>query len=274
MEELMSRENLEHLHEVLLEILDEITRICDKHNIKYFLTGGTLLGAIRHEGYIPWDDDLDIGMLRNDYEKFLQICKNELSDKYIVDNKNTNPKYYLNFTKIRKKNTIMEQNFQNNYTGPKGIWVDIFPFDDAVSGNPKDIKHQAIITKTIFRVLHYKNGFFLGHKSWLKKIIGILFKIIPNKWLLDYQEKVMKRKNNKNYEYMVALSSSQEGIKGYNKELLPKSVYFPLKKGQFEGKIYSIPNNPHIILTRLYGDYMKLLPEEKRVTHNPVRLEF
>lgn len=271
MEDLMSKENLQKLHNIEIEILDEIVRICNKNNLTYFLTGGTLLGAVRHKGFIPWDDDLDIGMPRNDYDKFLELCKTELLDDYIVDNKDTNPKYYLNFTKIRKKNTIFEQDFQTNYDGPKGIWVDIFPYDNAISDNPKDIKLQEKIIKSIFAILHYKNGFFLSKKLlYVKKIIGFIFKPINNKILLDFQEEVMKKNNKKESKYMVSLASTYD----LSTELLRKSEYFPVKKLIFEGKEYDVPNNYELILTRVYGDYMKLPPKEKQVTHNPVKLMF
>ena len=168
----MEKEKLKKLHNVEVEILDEFNRICNKHNLQYFLSYGTLLGAVRHQGFIPWDDDLDVSMPREDYEKFIEIAEDELNKEYYIDNKNTNDKYYLNFTKLRKKNTVFEQDFQVNYDGPKGIWVDIFPIDEIKKENSKLLFIQNKLDSTIFRICHYKSGFFLSKKLLLiKKLI-------------------------------------------------------------------------------------------------------
>lgn len=99
----MENDYLRNLHSTMIEILDEFDRICNKHNLTYFLIGGTLLGAVRHKGFIPWDDDMDLAMPREDYEKFINVYYKELNDKYYLDNFNNNKLYYLNFSKIRKK---------------------------------------------------------------------------------------------------------------------------------------------------------------------------
>lgn len=123
---------LQDLHKVEIEILDEIDRICRKNNINYCLVGGTLLGAVRHGGFIPWDDDLDVAMPRNDYEKFIDVCKNELSDDFYLHSIETDKTYWLPFIKIRKKYTIFEEKNIAGLGCKTGIYVDIFPLDDAI----------------------------------------------------------------------------------------------------------------------------------------------
>ena len=163
----MEKETLKKLHEVEVEILDEFVRICKKQKLQYFLYYGTLLGAVRHNGFIPWDDDLDVAMPREDYEKFIKMAKEELNDNFYIDNKDTNDEYYLNFTKLRKKNTIFEQDFQVNYDGPKGIWIDIFPIDESKKENSIKLQIQQKLNYIIYSICHYKSGFF-----FIKKIIN------------------------------------------------------------------------------------------------------
>lgn len=272
MEKLMNENDLKKLHDTELEILDEFVRICDKYNLTYFLVGGTLLGTVRHKGFIPWDDDLDVGMPRKDYNQFIKLCDKELDKKYMLDSKDTNPKYYLNFIKIRKKNTIFEQDFQVNYDGPKGIWLDVFPYDNAKSDTSMKVAIQNKINRTIFSILHYKNEFFLSdRKLVIKKIISLLFRPVSNKFLLDIQDRVLKWNSNKEkYPYFVSLSTTYS----YKTELIEKEKYLPTIKMQFEGKDYNIPKEYDYILQKVYGDYMKLPPVEKQVTHNPIRLKF
>ena len=100
------KETLTKVHEIELELLNEFVRICDKHNLTYFLVGGTLLGAVRHSGFIPWDDDIDVGMPRVDYDKFINIAKNELKNDYLLDSVETDKNYFLPFAKILKRNTL------------------------------------------------------------------------------------------------------------------------------------------------------------------------
>ncbi len=270
MEEFMTSENLKKLHEVEVEILNEFVRICDKYKLQYFLAGGTLLGAVRHKGFIPWDDDLDVTMPRNDYEKFLEIAKSELNNKYMIDNKNTNPKYYLNFTKIRKKNTIFEQDFQVNYDGPKGIWLDVFPLDEAKSLNNKLTPIQRKINNVIFRLVHYKNGFVLGKKfNSIKRFLRKLV-FLKNTTLLNFQDKILRMQNNKGGNCILCLASTYD----YKREIFEKKNYFPAKELEFEGKKYKVPKEYKMVLKQIYGDYMQLPPKDKQITHNPVRLIF
>ena len=126
----MKKEILDKLHITHIKILDEIVRICDENKLNYFLIGGTLLGAVRHKGFIPWDDDLDIAMPRKDYDKFLNIAKKQINNNYILEYNKTNRKYWLPFAKVRLKNTLYVENTIKNYETNKEIWVDIFPIDN------------------------------------------------------------------------------------------------------------------------------------------------
>ena len=123
---------MEELRKVQLEALLEVDRICKKFGITYQLFSGTLLGAIRHKGFIPWDDDIDICMLRNDYDRFIEVCKTELDTTYFLQNYETDKNFIHNITRIRKNNTIALQSACAELDMHHGIFIDIFPMDNIV----------------------------------------------------------------------------------------------------------------------------------------------
>lgn len=257
--------NLEKLHLVQVEILDEIVRICDKHNLTYFLVYGTLLGAVRHGYFIPWDDDLDIGMPRKDYDKFIEIAKTELNDKYYLQDISTDDKYWQNFLKIRKNNTLFDETMLENIETHKGIFVDIFPFDNLKSdGFFFNIKWS--ILKNLFNFCLYYRGIYkkeyVNHFNFCK-----IFSIFKMKNILKFCYKYMKSSENKETKYFAEFASEEKVF--YNKEWI-----LPVKEIKFGDKIYNCPNNNDMFLKTLYGDYMKLPPVEKRVTHLPKKIIF
>ena len=266
----VSNDDLHRLHQVQVDILDEIVRICKKHGLQYFLIGGTLLGAVRHKGFIPWDDDLDIGMLRDDYERFLELCETELDDAYLLDCYKTNPKYSLPFAKIRRKGTVYEEEALSQIEGiPKGIWVDIFPLDNV---RRKGGFGQAI-QATVVSLL---SGFVLveqrGHRPRTlkgrvaRRVLSILGVEMSFRWL----EKAMTFWNKSNTDFLVNLSSHY----GYKKETFHKCKFFPPQKLEFEGSLYDVPNDYDHILTTVFGDYMTPPPKNQRINHRPVRIDF
>ena len=265
----MDEETLKKLHKIEVEILDEIVRICDKNNIDYFLVGGTLLGAVRHKGFIPWDDDIDIGMTRKDFKKFIECASKDLDSKYNIQYKDTNKEYYLNFIKIMKNNTIFEENDKIEYKGEKGIFVDIFPFDNTNNRDSLVQFFQAKLSNLIRSILYIRIG--IKSKNPFKKIIKNILFFIPNQKLLNVQEKVMSLNKNDNSKYLTAFS----GTYSYKKDTYLREKMFPLKKLSFEGKEYKVLNDYKYYLENLYGDnYMELPPVEKRKTHNPNRIKF
>ena len=265
------------LHKEEQGILDELDRICKKNGIKYFLTGGTLIGAVRHKGFIPWDDDIDLGMTRNDFEKFLKVCKRELNDNYYLDyykiNKH-NPKLYA---KLKRKDTLfIENSIKNVKKLDNGIWIDIFPYD-----NIEEFNSENHIAKNNFRINVEKlAGLKCGIKSYLSEyrkehklkmlFIDSFLKVCPLKILLGIAEKKLSSDNNDNSKYLSNMTGGLE----LSKETHLRTDIFPLVKLEFEGKKYYCPKEYNKILTKVYGDYMKLPPIDKQVTHNPTKVKF
>ena len=139
------QETLKKLHTVQLEMLDAFTEICNKYHFHYSLAGGTMLGAIRHKGFIPWDDDIDVLMLRKEYEEFLKVAQKELGDKYYLDHFEINSDYHLQFAKIKKNGTIFDEAGIHHLDNHKGIFIDIFPTDnvyDNVKRSYLDVLNQ------------------------------------------------------------------------------------------------------------------------------------
>ena len=136
----ITNDQLQQLKRIELAMLDEFVRICDANGIDYFLSGGTCLGAARHKGFIPWDDDIDVGMLREDYDRFAQACKTELSDGFIFQDMNTEPNCGLVFGKIRKKGTVYSETYSSHIAMSQGVWIDIFPYDRVSNDSTERIK--------------------------------------------------------------------------------------------------------------------------------------
>ena len=154
----MTNSKLRKVQLTELKILEKIDEICKKNNINYFLIGGTLLGAVRHKGFIPWDDDIDVGMLREDYEKFINVClKNGAlgKDYYLHCNESDND-YFIPFIKVKKNNTTFAEKNIENINTHKGIFLDIFPYDNVPKPHSFCEKLQAIIVRSTSDAIYLK----------------------------------------------------------------------------------------------------------------------
>lgn len=260
---------MKKLRKTQIDILDYIVSLCEKNNLEYFLCGGTLLGAVRHKGYIPWDDDLDIAMPRKDYEKFISIFNN--NDKYILDTYGMNRNYWLPFIKVRNKNTFCIESLQKDYSGNNGIWVDIFPLDNGNSEESIFQKFQFRMVSILRASISLKVGIKISNLNFIKKVLCFIFRIFSVKFLHKLQRKIMMFNLDDNSKYFINLGSQY----GYKKQTHLKEKYYPVKKISFEGKKYNVPNDYDYVLTKIYGkNYMQLPPVEKRVTHNPLKIIF
>jgi len=261
---------LKKIHAVLMIIAKEIKRICEKHNIHYFMLAGTQLGSVRHKGFIPWDDDMDLGMLREDYDKFLEICKTELDqDHFYVQNLDSESGFGKFYTRILLKNTYLTYDYIENVTGERGFFVDIFPYDNTPKSKILQ-KKQCMIMSFALRLIKEKSGY--AHKcTTLGGKLQLLFtNFFSLEFLINLYTREMKRYNNK----PTKLINSANSGNGYFKEILKKEWVLNTKPMEFEDITMPGIENYDEYLKYLYGDYMTIPPLEERVTHEFKEIDF
>lgn len=255
------------------DILVELDRICRKHDITYFLAGGTLIGAVRHDGFIPWDDDIDVSMTRDNYDKFIEVCSKELdSSKYYLESLETDDDCGMLYAKIRRKGSQYLEFTSERDFDKTGIWIDIFPIDK--------IKGDSFWYQLKFKYIYCMKMILLkkyGHlsamedkkKNFIIKIIGLLSIFYNKERLKRRLVKFMTKDNKKNTKKLVSYAGVYVGKEIFDSDCLDDVVEHKFEKGKFY-----IPKNYDKYLTHYYGDYMKLPPKEKRVTHPIVSVTF
>lgn len=235
-------------------ILQEVDKICKKHDIKYWIDFGTLLGAVRHGGFIPWDDDLDICMLSSDYTKFIETARNELPDWLFLQNKKTDPSYRRTICKVRDLNSLFierHEDFMSPYK--KGIFIDIFEVVEYPKVSRKMLRFLskwAKKTDQFFNVPQYIN---------FKNIAaGMTFPII--KLFINVLWGILHIRKSNNLGFRLEHNP-------YN-SFISKDKIFPLSEIEFEGIMLPAPNDCDAVLKSYYKDYMKLPKEEDRWIHS------
>ena len=259
----MKKLDLKGLKRVQVEILDVVNEFCKKHNINYWLDCGTLIGAVRHHGYIPWDDDIDIGMLRDDYNKFMTLFNAE-NDRYKFNSIENNNDYLIAFGKVEDTRTALYE--PNKEEGIKlCINIDVFVYDNAPDDEVKLAKmfrKRDLYLKLRFAQL-YPN--YYDKKSLKKRIMRFFLKgyllFLPKNY---YTKKIIK--NSK--RYLNCNTKRVGNFSSVSKFVGDKKIFNDFVMVKFEGKEYPAPVGYDEWLKNIYGDYMKLPPKEKQVSHH------
>lgn len=265
--------DIKKVQEVELEILLEFDRLCKEHGIKYQLCSGTLLGAIRHKGFIPWDDDIDVCMLREEYMKFLDISNENLDKRYFLQTNETDKNYNCQFAKIRKNHTIFMQEIVKETNIHQGIFIDIFPFDNVKINNILG-KMQRIVLNFILRLNYFRLKQLVYNTSnniirYLKLIIHYLMKIIPKSLLDNLTLKIMSVFNGQDTKYVGELSLSLSKNL-YDRFTIEKRIFYDTIEWEFEGHKFPVPREYDYVLTKNYGDYMTPPPLEQQKPHHDI----
>lgn len=267
----MEQETLRRLQLTQLEIAKEIKRVCLENEIPFFLSYGSFLGAVRHQGFIPWDDDMDLGMLRPDYERFCSIAPEKLRPEFYFQNWDNEPGYALPFGKVMKRGTTYLERKSSHSLAQKGIYVDIFPFDNV----PLDETERNRIKKTL-RKLYRIKLMCCGYKPWMedtqiiwKKRIGYLY----------YQAMALFADNaelSQRFDRMIKNQPATGLVVTTDDFVCIRRAWLEeLREYRFEDTTFPGPKNYDDVLTAMYGSYMELPPESERENrHQVMELDF
>ena len=266
----ITKDELRRMQLIELSVLKEVKRICEKNNINYFLIGGTLIGAIRHKGFIPWDDDIDIGMSRPDFDKFVEVCKTDLGEEYFLQTPETeenNADYEV--ARIRLNGTACVQAFRKNTKTHNGFYVEVFPYDN-LPENKITRYFYGRFFPLFKRICAIRMGYTPHPKKWIYRVVlrisTFISRVIPlkviHKKMLNYHVK----QNKKNTEYVFLLS----GAWGYEKEMHLRSTISEFTMVQFEDDMFQAPKDYDKFLREQYGDYMQL-PKDIEACYNKHR---
>lgn len=256
----MKELTIEELKQYQLRILKAVAEYCEGNEIKYWIDCGTLLGAVRHKGYIPWDDDIDIGMLREDYDKFIYSF-NSSNERYKVYSIENNPNFYFPHAKVLDTDTVLYEPDENGLK--LNINIDIFIYDNA----PDDERLTKRMFKKRDRLLWAKSFrlFKYDSKNPFKKIVGrclnFLLKVFPENY---FDKRIIKNSR----RYVDKKTEKVGNFSSFSRMCCDKRVFADFSKIEFEGNKYSCPVGYDEWLKAFYGDYMQLPPKEKQISHH------
>ncbi len=258
----ISKKELTELHNVELNILKEFIKVCQKLNLRYYLVGGTAIGCVRHQGFIPWDDDIDVAMPRKDYEIFLAKAQKLLPKYLFVQTIKTEKNYYNLFAKIRNSNTTFIEENDTNLNINKGIFIDVFPLDGMGNTEKQAIKnlHKFFKLKEIYNFKNQK----LKTKGIRNKIRYFYYFLLSLQYIncnmLEIANKFSQKLDFDSCKYVGSFCGA------YGNREIQKLAYFGKGKlAKFEDIEANIPIDSDAYLHNMYGNYMELPPKDKRV---------
>lgn len=278
----LSDEQSKKLKKVLLEIYEDIFRFCEENQIKIMLGGGSVLGCIRHGGFIPWDDDMDLMMCRNDYNKFVNSFEMTMGDKYELFVPDGKHKVSHLFLKVSRKGTLEEDIYTAGCDVKTGIAIDVFPIENAPKNflfkKMKTFISNAFAYMAVSVYMYQNKNKYMKNAYWqsmkgkvnyiFRMLLGAFFSFRDYKdWYVAFDKFVQDSKESE-------VLTIPTGRKHYGGEMQRKEVFYPPKSAKFEGLSAYVPNQAEIYLESLYGDYMKLPSEEQREKHFYTKIEF
>lgn len=255
MNDLIQLNELSEHQKVLLSMLKDFDAVCEKHGIRYMLFAGTALGAVRHSGFIPWDDDADVIMMRSDYERFFKCAAKDFdTEKYYVQ-REYGAHWPMQFSKLRLNNTAcIEKYHPKDPELHQGIYIDIFPCDN-LSDNKAVRKLQFLASKIVIAKALYARGYETD--SFAKKCFMQLCRPLP---LEPFKRICIRRKDSSSYMVHSFFAAS----KSYEKSIFPREWFEKTMRVPFEDAEFPVSCQCSELLTKLYGDYERIPPPEER----------
>lgn len=251
----LPRHSLREHQLVMLDMLQDLDQICKKYEIPYLLFAGTLLGAVRHQGFIPWDDDIDIVMLRDDYDRFLQIPATEFEQKDCFLQKEFSAHWPMFFSKLRRNHTAcIERDRPKDPERHLGVYIDIFPCDNLYE-NRFLRKMQFAASKVVIAKSLDRRGYLTDHKG--KKAVQFVCRLLPMKPFLQFTQNRAGKTKSMVHTFFGAASQ-------YRKNIYPREWFTKVCTMQFEGYTFPVSASYQELLTQLYGDYQMLPTPEQR----------
>lgn len=275
-------QELRRYQECCLGMTMDFVQVCEKYRLEYSLSGGSILGAIRHKGFIPWDDDIDLNITRASYNKLLDVFDKELGERYYIQTPKNSPEIGIMVTQIRKKNTVARRKYDWNLEHC-GVSIDLYILENVFNDPIRKFiqKNMSMACSFAISAIRYCNNQNIptelleleGRKlnySKSKSVMGKIFSVILLKtWIgwCDYWNSACKDKNSK----IVAIPT---GRKHFSGEMYERKEMCVFRKEQFETAQFNVPIHAEEYLTRFYGNYMEFPPVEKRERHLFLELEF
>lgn len=255
--------DLRNLQMAELEILLEFQRVCETLGLRYYLTAGTLLGAVRHKGFIPWDDDIDVAMPREDYDKLAQQGPKYIGAEYVYQEYRTEPNFPYYFAKLRKRGTKAEEPILRAIEMEQGIYIDIFPLDRC----PDSDGRAALLFKGIELLdcavlARVSTEFVCGYQKGYMRFLWNVLRHLPNGWIFALREGTRKLLGRGGKRLCTA-----GGHHGYPREVYQPEWFAKTVELEFEGHSFPAPAGWDALLKNMYGDYMTLPPQEERQGH-------
>ena len=262
----ITAEQSKQLKQIQLDALKCFVKVCEQLSLRYYVIGGTLIGALRHKGFIPWDDDIDVAMMREDYEVFIKKAQELLPKKYFVQTIYSEKNTPFNFCKIRNSETTWVETSVKNFKINHGVCFDVFPLDFYPDNSKarRRFERKNILLKT-----KIKTKFSYKNKGLLKQIAIFALRLLLAPF--SYRKAIMRREQLNKSVKESSLVANLCGAWG-KKEIIDKSVFSDVVQLEFEGIMVNEPIGYDKWLTKVYGNYMELPPEEKRKAHHYVEM--